>query len=148
MKLLSSLLISLIFVTSCNGQNKTQSQKIVSESKTISIGQPKMIKTQGSGPADNVHCGLRDKAGNLWFGTNDGVYCYNGTSFTRFLDNDSIINKNGLHLKRVEALLEDKYGNIWFASWDREGVCRYNGKSLTNFKPNGDETFKRILEDK
>jgi len=241
-----SLLLSLIFITSCNGQNKTQPQEIVKEPKTIPIGQPKMIKTQGTNQADNVHCGLQDKAGNLWFGTtgegvyhydgksftnftvkdglsnntvwsiledktgniwfgtkagicrydgktftsipiavtngsnfypinpannnpssknavwsifqdktgklwfgtSDGVYCCNGTFFTHFLDNDSIINKNGLHLKMVESILEDKTGNIWFGSWDNEGLCRFDGKSITSFHPNGEVSIRRILEDK
>lgn len=30
---------------------------------------------------------MQDKSGTIWFGTDDGVYCYNGTNFTRFLDN-------------------------------------------------------------
>jgi len=100
-------------------------------------------------PAENaVWSIMQDKSGKLWFGTNEDVYCYDGKSITRFLDDDSIINKNGLGLKRVEDILEDKNGNMWFASWDNEGICRFDGKSLTNFKPNGDASFRRILEDK
>jgi len=236
MKHYYSLFLLLISFTSCNGQVKTMPTDGVRASKTITAGQPKIVKTQGSGPADNVHCGLLDNAGNLWFGTTgegvyrydgisftnfttnnglssnsvwsiledksgsiwfgtdsglsrydgksiasipitvigdnnpsaknavwsilqdksgklwfgttDGVYCYNGVSFTYFLDNDRIINTKGLHLKMVEALLEDTKGNIWFASWGREGMCYFDGKSLTNSYPNGDIMFKRILEDK
>src|SRR3954471_20262104 len=53
-----------------------------------------------------------------------------------------------LRLKSVQSILEDKNGNIWFASWSREGVGRYDGKSLTSFKPNGDDMVHAILEDK
>ncbi len=93
---------------------------------------------------------LQDKSGKLWFGTSDGVYCYNGTSFTHFLDNDGVINKNGLHLKMVQCMIEDNNGNIWFASGlgGREGICRYDGKEITGFKPGGEGNVRKILEDK
>jgi ligand-binding sensor domain-containing protein len=244
-----SLLLVLIFLTSCNGQTKTQSETTsVSIPKTTSIGQPKLIKTQGSKIGDEVRCALQDKAGNLWFGTTgegvyrydgklfiqytikaglssntvwsvledktgniwfgttdglcrydgkniipvpisgnfiptessndyytdwskkntvwsmlqdrsgriwygtgDGVYCYDGSTFTRFLDNFTLINKDGLHLKMVDCILEDKNGNIWFASGmppGGEGVCLYDGKSITSYKPNGDGWIRNMIEDK
>lgn len=90
---------------------------------------------------------MQDKSGKLWFGTSNGVYCYNGMSFTHFLDNDNVINKDSLNLKHVSSILEDKIGNIWFTTWF-EGVCRYNGKSITGFKPYGKVWFASMLEDK
>lgn len=243
-----SLLLALTFLTSCNGQTKTETQNDLSaEPKSTSLVQPKLIKTQGSSEADNVRCGLQDKQGNLWFGTTgegvyrydgkiftqftikdgllsncvwsmlednsgniwfgtvegicrydgksitsmtipffirpvvsdhyytnsskkntvwsmlqdksgmiwfgtgDGVYCYNGNNFTRFLDNDGVINKDSLHLKMIDCILEDKNGDIWFASGmppGGEGVCRYDGKSITSSKPNGDGWIRYIKEDK
>ena len=80
---------------------------------------------------NDVLCIMQSKSGKLWFGTSDGVYCYDGKSFSLFLDNDSIINKENLHLKKVESIMEDKNGNIWFGSCVNEGVCLYDGKSLT-----------------
>jgi ligand-binding sensor domain-containing protein len=94
---------------------------------------------------------MQDKSGKLWFGTTDGVYCYNGTFFTHFLDDNSIINKDGLQLKMVDCILEDKKGIIWFGSGmppGEEGVCRYDGKSITSSKPNGDGWIRYMLEDK
>lgn len=94
---------------------------------------------------------LQDKSGIIWFGTGDGVYCYNGFNFTRFLDNDGVINKDNLHLKMIDCILEDNQGNIWLASGcppGGEGVCRYDGKSISNYKPNGDEWIRYIKEDK
>lgn len=93
---------------------------------------------------------LQDKSGQILFGTSDGVYCYSGKFFTRFLDNTSIINKSGLHLKNIQCIFEDKNANIWFGSGfsENEGVCCYDGKSLTNFRPNGDGWVRSILEDK
>ena len=91
---------------------------------------------------------LEDKSGKLWFGTDNGVYCYDGKAFTRFLDNQSVINNNGLTLQLVQCMLEDKHGNIWFNT-KMEGVCRYDGKSLINYKPNDELCFYGgLLEDK
>lgn len=243
-----SLLLLLTFLTSCNGQNKTQLQKEhQSETKKNLIGQPKLINTQGSNANNNVHCGLQDKAGNLWFGTTesgvyrydgklfynytvkdglnnnnvwsilednlgniwfgttdgicrydgknivqisiplsirpivsnnyysnsstkntvwsmlqdktgkiwfgtgDGVYCYDGINFIRFLDNYALINKDSLHLKMIDCIVEDKKGYIWFASGmppGMEGVISYDGKSINSFKPNGDGWIRFIVEDK
>lgn len=93
---------------------------------------------------------MQDKSGKIWFGTVDGVYVYNGKSFTHFLDNDGVINKSGLQLKRVSRMLEDKKGNIWFCSGVLafEGICRYDGKSITNFKPDGEGWIRSIAEDR
>ena len=62
------LLVSLFF-TSCNGQTKTQPQAdSVSKLNTNPTGQPKLIKSfsknqQYYEEAQNVCCGLQDKAG-------------------------------------------------------------------------------------
>ena len=99
--------------TVCNGQLKTSTN-----------GQPKLIKTQGSQPSDNVHCSLQDKAGNFWFGTTgEGVYKYDGKSFSQFTATD------GLNSNSVYCVLEDKDGKIWIGTV--AGVCLYNGKSFT-----------------
>lgn len=94
---------------------------------------------------------MQDKTGKIWFGTGDGVFYYNGKSFIRFLQNDGVINKEKLHLKMIDCILQDKTGNIWFASGmppGEEGVCLYDGKSITSFKPNGDGWIRNIKEDK
>ena len=94
---------------------------------------------------------LQDKSGKLWFGTKEGVYCYNGQTFTRFLDNNSIANAGDLQLKMVDCLLEDKNGVIWLGSGmppGEEGICRFDGKSITSFKPEGNGWIRTIVEDK
>lgn len=108
--------------TSCKGQ------------KTITNGQPKVLKNNFIGQYPQtywfVQCGLQDKAGNLWFGTNaDGVYCYDGKSFTNFT------RKDGLCHNDVLCLLEDRSGNIWLGT--RGGLCRY--------KPTADKSGKKIF---
>ena len=76
---------------------------------------------------------LQDKAGKLWFVTIDGVYVYDGKSFTQFLINEA---ENGFLSSndKVERILEDNAGNIWLGGRTNEGVFRYDGKSITNFK--------------
>jgi len=76
---------------------------------------------------------IQDKVGNLWFATIDGVYVYDGTSFTHFVINEGaggFLSTN----HNVERILEDKDGYIWFGGRTNEGVYRYDGKSITNFK--------------
>jgi ligand-binding sensor domain-containing protein len=94
---------------------------------------------------------LQDKSGNIWFGTGDGVYCYDGKSFTRLLANDHVINNDGLKLKLVSDILEDKKGNIWFASGmppGNEGFCRYDGKMIESFKPKNEGWIRNVVESK
>jgi ligand-binding sensor domain-containing protein len=87
---------------------------------------------------NSVWCMLQAKNGTIWFGTGDGVYYYNGLNFTRFLVNDSVINKDSLHLKVIADIVEDENGIIWFFSGifpGNEGICRYDGKVIERFKP-------------
>jgi ligand-binding sensor domain-containing protein len=107
-------------------------------------------------PAENfIWSILPDKNGKVWFGTNKGVYVCNPLVtdssgiplFSALLDNDSLINKNGLQLKDVLSMAEDKDGNIWFASgyMKGEGICRYDGRSVVNFKPDSVSSFRSIV---
>jgi ligand-binding sensor domain-containing protein len=94
---------------------------------------------------------LQDKSGKIWFGTGDGVYYYDGVTFTRLLANDNVINKDSLKLKLVSDILEDKNGNIWFASGmppGYEGFCRYDGKMIESFKPKNEGWIRNVVESK
>ena len=73
-----------------------------------------------------VYSILKDKKGNVWFGTQaEGVCRYDGKNFTWFTE-------KGLKSSAVLGLFEDTKGNIWFGN-NGEGLYRYDGKSLTNF---------------
>ena len=94
---------------------------------------------------------FQDKIGTIWIGTGEGLYLFDGKNFTRFLDNPNVINKNNLALRMINSILEDKNGVIWLASAmppGMEGICRYDGKTLVNFKPKNEGWFRKIIEDK
>jgi len=75
---------------------------------------------------NSVYCILKDKKGNLWFGTqSQGVCRYDGKTFTWFTD-------KGLSGPAVLGLFEDSKGNLWFGN-NGAGLFRFDGKTLVNF---------------
>jgi hypothetical protein len=55
-----------------------------------------------------------------------------------------------LRFETVRSILEDSKGNYWFGSWN-EGVCRFDGKSLTYFTVEdglSDNQIRSIHEDR
>ncbi len=119
-----TFLTLLLFGTACNEPAKNDLPK----------DHPKLIKTIGSPRYGNVQCSLQDKAGNLWFGTTEnGLYKYDGKSFSRFLVAD------GLNSNNVYCLLEDKDGKIWIGTGT--GLCLYDPSA--SFRTGG-KTFAEI----
>lgn len=76
---------------------------------------------------------MQAKSGKLWFATIEGVYIYDGNSFTPFIVDEGA-GGFGSSNNNVEHILEDKAGNIWFGGRPNEGVYRYDGKSVINIK--------------
>lgn len=114
----------LIFTISCNGQSNIPPQDVVNEYEHIGGKMPKIKKTQGANEYQNIHCGLQDKSGNLWFGTTgEGVYRYDGKQFTQYTV------KDGLSSNIVWAILQDTKGYIWLGT--DAGICRYDGKTIS-----------------
>ncbi|GGH06651.1 ligand-binding sensor domain-containing protein [Mucilaginibacter phyllosphaerae] len=66
---------------------------------------------------------MEDKNGVFWFGA-DGVFRYDGKSFTAF-------THNGKPFKNTRSIIKDKKGNIWLGG--AEGLWRYDGSALTHF---------------
>jgi ligand-binding sensor domain-containing protein len=93
---------------------------------------------------------MQVKSGSLWFGTTNGLYCYDGSKFTRLLDDVQLINSENLRLKRIQCMLQDRDGIIWLGSGlgETEGLCRFDGKSITTVKPKIDGWIRHILQDK
>lgn len=75
----------------------------------------------------NINCIMKDKIGNIWFGTFGGGACkYDGRSFTHFTEKEGLCNND------IWCILEDADANIWFGSWGK-GVSKYNGRTFTNY---------------
>jgi ligand-binding sensor domain-containing protein/signal transduction histidine kinase len=76
--------------------------------------------------SERIRSIIEDRAGNLWFGADDGVSKYDGQSFTHFT------TAEGLSGNFIWSILEDRAGNIWFGT-STGGVSRYDGQSFTHF---------------
>ncbi|MEM7186017.1 MAG: two-component regulator propeller domain-containing protein [Bacteroidota bacterium] len=74
---------------------------------------------------------MKDRSGNLWFGTDGyGITVYDGRSFTFFT------SENGLADNNVTGLYQDKDGLIWIASM-YGGVTTYDGTNFTQLTKDG-----------
>jgi len=88
-------------------------------------------------PFKNVRSIIEDKKGNIWLGGDDGLWRYNGGTFTNFTQ------------RFVGYIIEDKKGNIWTSSEkdSKQGwsLSRYDGKTLLNAKPTLTEIANRPM---
>ncbi len=73
---------------------------------------------------------LVDKLNTIWVGTHGGVYRYDPSAESKGAQCFSLFPL--LPPINVAGIMEDKNGNIWFASSDK-GVFRYDGKTIINF---------------
>lgn len=117
-KQICTLLLLTVFAFPFFGQNKVPQGSAIRS--TSDAGKPKLINPEGKTPFPYNHSvdkGVLDKTGNLWFGTSDGIYRYDGKLFANYRVMD------GLHVDHVSSMLEDKAGNIWFSALC--GIVRY-----------------------
>ncbi len=87
---------------------------------------------------------MQDKSGKLWFATGRGVYVYDGKSFASFAVSEGAPDCPF----KTEYILQDNVGAFWFGGRCNAGVMRYDGKSLTHLKPNGDNWVWPVLQDR
>ena len=73
------------------------------------------------GPNSFVSTIKRDRKGNIWLVSNEGIIRYDGKSFTNITSKVSSA--------RFSSVLEDRKGNLWFSTRD-SGVYYYNAASL------------------
>lgn len=74
----------------------------------------------------NVSHVFMDKHKKLWFSTfGEGVYSYDGKSFTNYTEANGLIND------WIRSGIEDSEGNIWFAS--KFGLSKFDGNSFMKF---------------
>lgn len=157
---LYTLCLMFVFCSSCNGQEKTNTQIGTNTSKPS----PTVIKNFKSAAlapdfdttlvSQYIRSIFQDSKGNLWFGTlGEGVVKYDSSTslrtgrktLTYYSHPDGFINNT------VYAINEDKDGNMWFGT--DQGVYKYDGKTFRNYNQKDglnhiDITRKGILVDK
>ena len=111
-----ALFLMIAFCTSC-GQNQTEGKKIIINSENRGV-------ITSHGPKWITRNIIQDRKGNIWIAAFDGIFRYDGKSFTNITSKVSPA--------RFFSVLEDKKGNLWFGSIG-SGVYCYDGISFTNF---------------
>ena len=113
-------LFMFVSCTLCKAQTKPDLQKnhIQYDTKAaITSAAPKSISR-------NIK---QDSKGNIWIAAFDGIFRYDGKSFTNITSKVSSA--------RFFSVLEDKKGNMWFGTIG-SGIYHYDGKSFQNFTTN------------
>lgn len=148
------LALLLIGFVSCNGQQK-KNQPVVQADEDLKVisekeSGTKPLQTSNNGLVDPLfpsnktldNTGMEfsyegqlchwvrnifeDSKGQLWFGTNHyGVIRYDGESLEYFDE------ANGFGGGRVNTILEDSDGNVWFSTYG--GLTKYDGSVFTNY---------------
>ncbi|AKP53747.1 ligand-binding sensor domain-containing protein [Cyclobacterium amurskyense] len=132
---LFSWLMLLVFNTSCKDQVKNDQEKNQSNFQSNN-------SNTSNAPNSIVRNIVQDGKGNIWMATWEGVFRYDGKSFTNVTKQVSSA--------RFFSVLEDSKGNMWFGSIG-SGVYYFDGKDFQNFTtkeglPNNEITS--IYEDK
>jgi signal transduction histidine kinase/ligand-binding sensor domain-containing protein len=68
---------------------------------------------------------IEDKAGDIWWGTNSGLFKYRDNIITKFTAADGLANDY------VTSLIQDKNGNLLISTGN--GIIRYDGNSFTPY---------------
>ena len=120
-------LLMFVFCTSGKGQNKTELPKDTIKSETKD-------EITSLGPNDITRTIKQDRKGNIWIAAFDGIFRYDGKSFTNITSkvSDKVY---GLFSAPFFSVLEDRKGNLWFGSIG-SGVYYYDGESFQNFTTN------------
>ncbi len=82
---------------------------------------PKVINPEKNTPwpyKQSVNCSIQDKKGDIWFGTTNGLYRYDGKIFTNYKTIE------GVSTIGITKLMEDHTGNIFFGA--PGAIIRYN----------------------
>ncbi|MDH3246767.1 MAG: hypothetical protein OEM26_19250, partial [Saprospiraceae bacterium] len=80
------------------------------------------LKIDDEGTEAQVIAILRDRTGYMWFGTEDGLYRYNGYEFAAFRHDPS--DSLSIAGNSVQSLFEDKDGMIWCGT--TRGLSRFD----------------------
>ena len=99
-------------------------------------------------------CLLEDHQGTIWIGTHDrGVFCFNPATGAQYHYENNPSNSNSLTTNTINALYEDSFHNLWFAT-EGGGLCRLSGnrQQFTRYTTKtglpGNFVFKILEDDK
>ncbi len=95
-----------------------------------SIGQETwdIYNTSNSPLASNtIRCISGDNAGNLWVGTDNGLYTFDGSNWTSFDTSNSDIPSN-----HIRSLFIDEYDSVWVGTQDA-GLAIFDGSNWLNW---------------
>jgi len=86
----------------------------------------------------------QDSTGYMWFGTNDGLYRYDGYNFRAYKRNES--DSTSLMHNDIHALAVDPYGSLWIGS--PIGLIKYSpfDDSFIHFNPPTDSYLNRRIK--
>lgn len=100
-------------------------------------------------PVENsVNSILQDRTGIYWLGTSHGLHRYDGKTFTHISNPYGALSDSQVYSALgAEALVEDQNGHIWFGGRGIEGVYKYDGQNLQQFKPNGEHWLRPLGQD-
>lgn len=76
-------------------------------------------------PGGHVRAIIQDRAGNIWFGTSDGLVKYSEGRATLYSARD------GLDAKEIQTIYEDRQGTIWIGA--PNGLTKYQDGKFTTF---------------
>ncbi|QDK83757.1 histidine kinase [Spirosoma sp. KCTC 42546] len=117
-------LIFVLLLFGCNHTNTfSQGQNQTTVAKDTIKSQTKNSITS-YGPKSIVRSVIQDRKGNIWMASWDGIFRYDGKSFTNITSKES----SG----RFFSILEDSKGNFWFGTIG-EGAYYFDGTSFKNF---------------
>lgn len=117
---LSSNLITSLFIDN-TGNIWVASDGIVKISKNAFTSYPKIKGLNDP----TIYCITEDLEGNIWLGTDKGIYKYDGINITQYTTAD------GLAGNLIEASITDLKGDLWFGT--SKGLCKYNKGKFKTF---------------
>ncbi len=101
----------------------------------FSYGQKLSVRTIdiNDGLSNNsVNCIFQDHLGFMWFGTHDGLNCYDGTQFTTFRNHPN--KENSLPYNYIYSVAEDNKGRIWAATGQGVGIYDRFSQNFTTLR--------------
>ena len=94
------------------------------------------IEDENSIPANQVGAIIRDRKGNLWVGTTNGLARYNEKNDNFDVYKNKVYDKNSLVYNDVRSIIEDREGVLWVGTYsgisifDTESSIKYYNAGL------------------